>query len=294
MQPLVVVHGGAGKAAPDDSPEVAIRGCEAAARAAYRMLAEGASALDAVEAAARLLEDDPVFNAGTGACLTADGEVELDAALMDGEGRRFGAVGAVRGVKNPIQLARLVMERTPHALLVGDGARALADEHGVPRIDPASLITPRARARWEAEKARRLEPKKSGTIGAVALDARGKVAAATSTGGMSFKRKGRVGDTPLPGAGTYADGRGGAASATGHGELILRVCMTHQACQAMRSGRSAQEAAERAIEALGEVGGDGGVITVDVRGGFGVAFNTERMARAWIAGPDASFAGFGR
>ena len=293
MQPVVVVHGGAGKAAADDSPERAIRGCEAAAQAAYRMLAQGASALDAVEEAARLLEDDPVFNAGTGACLTADGEVELDAALMDGEGLRFGAVGAVRGVKNPIQLARLVMERTPHALLVADGALALAEQHGVARVDPQTLITPRARARYEAEKARRLAPK-NGTIGAVAIDAQGRLAAATSTGGTSFKLKGRLGDTPLPGAGTYAAAQAGAASATGHGESILRVCLTHQACTAMRGGLSAQAAVEQAIEALGRIGGDGGLIAVDARGGFGVAFNTERMARAWVAGPENAHSGFGR
>lgn len=292
MNPIIVVHGGAGGVAPDDDAADAIRGCQRAAEAGYAVLRQGGSALDAVEAAARVLEDDPRFNSGTGSCLNEDGEVEMDASLMDGTDLRFGAVTCVRTVQNPISLARAVMEKTPHALIAGEGAEALARQLGIPAIDPARLITPRARARWEE---RREKPSKSGgTIGAVALDAMGRLAAATSTGGMNGKRRGRVGDSPLPGAGTYADGEGGAASATGHGEAILRVCLTHAVCGLMRAGESAQAAAERGIAGLARVSGDAGLIAVDRRGGFGIAFNTERMARAWIAGPDRAGGAFNR
>jgi beta-aspartyl-peptidase (threonine type) len=291
MKPIILVHGGAGGVAADDLPDRAIEGCRRAAEAGYRVLQQGGPALDAVQAAAVVLEDDPVFNAGTGSCLTSDGTVETDASIMDGDGLRFGAVGALVGMKNPVLLARAVMDRTQHAFLVGEGAQRLAAELGFARIDAGALITERARARFEAERARRLAPK-HGTIGVVARDAKGHVAAATSTGGTSFKRPGRIGDSPLPGAGTYADDRGGAASATGHGESILRVCLTQVAVMQMRHGQSAQAAAETALAELARIGGEGGLICVDGRGGHGLAFNTERMARAWIAadGAGAAFA----
>lgn len=292
MTPIILVHGGAGGVAADDDAAEAIAGCRRAAEAAYAVLAQGGAALDAVETAARALEDDPQFNAGRGSCLNEDGEVEMDASLMDGTDLRFGAVACVRTVQNPVSLARAVMERTPHALLAAEGAEALARELGMARIDPAWLVTARARARW----AQRREPRSTsgGTIGAVALDRRGCVAAATSTGGMTGKRRGRIGDSPLPGAGTYADAEAGAASATGHGEAILRVCLTHAVCGWMRAGECAQAAAERGVRSLGRVKGEAGVIAVDRHGGFGVALNTERMARAWIAGPEHAGGAFNR
>jgi beta-aspartyl-peptidase (threonine type) len=185
-------------------------GCLRAAEAGAAVLAKGGPALDAVEVAARMLEDDPRFNSGTGAVLNADGEVELDASLMDGEALRAGAVAVVKTVQNPITLARRVMDSSPHVLLVGEGADAFARSQGLPAIAPGSLVTEYQRARWLEQRGA-----KHGTIGVAAVDQRGQVAAGTSTGGTGGKLKGRVGDSPLIGAGTVADSRWGAASSTG-------------------------------------------------------------------------------
>ncbi len=282
MSIAIVVHGGAGPMSPDDDAERAQQGCLAAARCGYEILRRGGSALDAVEAAAVALEDDPVFNAGTGACLTREGGVELDASLMDGEALRVGAVALVRTVKNPIKLARAVMERTPHVFLAGEGASSLAREAGLDEVSPEALITEKARRRWRAYLAKSAPSSPGGTIGAVAIDGRGHVAAATSTGGMTGKLPGRVGDTPIPGAGTYADDLAGAASATGHGEMIIRITLTRVVCDHLRAGESAMTAARAGISALERVSGTGGVIAVGRGGDLGWAFNTERMARAWI------------
>ncbi len=294
MSIAIVVHGGAGSSAAVDDADRAREGCLAAARRGYALLRQGASALDAVEAAATVLEDDPRFNAGTGSCLTRDGEVEMDACLMDGADLRVGAVALVRTMKNPIRLARAVMERTPHVLLAGEGASRLAGEAGLEQVSPSSLVTERSLRRWREHLAKSSPPTTSGgTIGAVAIDARGHVAAATSTGGMTGKLPGRIGDTPIPGAGTYADDASGAASATGHGEMILRVTLTRVVCDRLGAGETAMAAASAGIRALERVQGSGGVIVVGRSGDIGWAFNTERMSRAWIDGAGAEGSAFG-
>ncbi len=278
-RPLIVVHGGAGERAPDGPGEDAARAaCDTAARAGFAVLAGGGSALDAVEAAVRILEDDPIFNAGRGSCLTRAGTVEMDAALMSGSGLRAGAVAAVDRVRNPIALARAVLDDGEHVLLVGAGALAFAREAGVKRVARGYHVTPAARADLARALARRRAPKGGGTVGAVARDAAGHVAAATSTGGMVGKRPGRVGDSPLLGAGTYADDLAGAASATGHGERIIQVALTKAAIDLLAAGVSPAAAARRAIALLGaRTGGRGGVILLGRTGGPGVAFNTRSM-----------------
>jgi L-asparaginase / beta-aspartyl-peptidase len=294
----VLVHGGAGPRRDQEDPEGAKAGCLAAAEAGLAVLERGGSALDAVEAAARRLEDDPRFNAGTGAVLNAEGTVELDASIMDGEHLRAGAVAVVKTVKNPITLARAVMEHSPHVLLVGDGADAFARTCGIPEVDPSTLITPLQRQRW-LERVRSSGTStgsdrpgagagdagpRHGTIGAVAVDARGQVAAATSTGGTAGKLAGRVGDSPLIGCGTLADSRLGAASATGLGEYIIRVRLTSAVLNELSRGAPIGKACQSAIDELVRIGGDGGVIAVTPQGELGWAFSSERMALAWAKG----------
>jgi beta-aspartyl-peptidase (threonine type) len=231
----------------------------------------------------RALEDDERFNAGRGSALTRDGTVEMDAAIMSGEGLRLGAVAAVSGVRNPIELARRVLEDGAHALLVGAGAVDFAREAGIPLCAPDFHVTETARGDLARELARRAHATGGGTVGAVAVDAGGHVAAATSTGGMVGKRAGRVGDSPLPGAGTYADDEAGAASATGHGERIMQVALTKTAIDLLRAGRPAAQAARAALATLDRVAGHGGLIVVDKNGGVGAAFNTTSMS--WAALP---------
>lgn len=285
----IIVHGGAGDLGPDDPASSGgadaprLEGVRRACAAGWEMLRAGGSALDAVEAAVRALEDDPTFNAGTGATLTAAGEAELDASIMDGAGLRCGAVAAVRDVRNPVSLARAVMDRSEHVLLSGDGASAFAREVGIPAYANVLLVTPRQRARWEA--ARRAAPggPKHGTVGAVARDAVGHLAAATSTGGMSMKRPGRVGDTPLVGCGTYADDALAAVSCTGHGERIIQLTLARHAADLVGAGRSPMDAAREAVAVLGaRVQGTGGLIVVGPTGEVGFAHNTHVMSRAWV------------
>ncbi len=281
MPTAILVHGGAGAIFPDDRAHACARGCLEAARAGHEVLAAGGTALDATVAACVVLEDDPAFNAGTGSCLNADGEVEMDACLMDGASLRAGAVAAIRGVRNPIRVARLVMERSPHVLLAGAGAERFARGHGVEPYPPSFLVTERALTRWQKECDEGWTAK-PGTVGAVALDANGHVAAATSTGGISFKLPGRVGDSPLPGAGTYADDLTGAVSATGQGEAIIRVVLAKAVCDRIGAGLHPQKAAEEALAQLGRVHGEGGLIVVDRHGRLGIACNTARMSRGWV------------
>jgi len=285
-RPLIVVHGGAGERAPDGPGEARARaGCEAAARAGFGVLDAGGSALDAVVAAVRVLEDDPRFNAGRGSCLTRAGTVEMDAAVMSGSGLRVGAVATVDRVRNPIELARAVFDDGEHVLLAGLGALAFARERGVARVAAGYHVTRAARAALARELRQRraaaaasADEAGGGTVGAVARDALGSMAAATSTGGMIGKRPGRIGDSPLAGAGTYADDQAGAASATGHGERIIQVALTKVAIDLLRAGVVPAVAARRAIAMLGErVGGRGGVILVGRTGGAGLAFNTRSM-----------------
>lgn len=279
--PVVVVHGGAGHG-PRGGEEAAAphrRALTAAVEAARGALRGGGSALDAAVAAVVLLEDCPLFNAGRGAVATGAGEFELDAAVMEGAERRAGAVAAVVGVRNPVLLARAVMESTPHVLLAREGASALAEREG---LEPAG-------PEWFAERAPEHEPGDAsgehGTVGAVVRDAAGLLAAATSTGGVRGQLPGRVGDTPIPGAGTYADDRV-AVSATGRGEAMMRTVAAHEVAALVRhAGLPLAEAAERVTAALEPLGG-GGLIAVDAGGAVAMPFTTPVMLRAWASGDD--------
>jgi beta-aspartyl-peptidase (threonine type) len=273
--PALIVHGGAG-ADPADGREELREGVRAAALAGWRVLAQDGRALDAVEAAVRVLEDHPRFNAGRGSVLTSAGTVEMDASIMEGDRLECGAVGAVSRVANPITLARHVLEERKHVLLVAGGAHAFARSVGVPECDPASLITERQRARLAAHG--------RGTVGAVALDRQGTVAAATSTGGMVGKRPGRVGDSALIGCGTYADSTLGGASCTGSGEAIIRVVLARRALDYLKEADDPDYAAKVAVDLLVEEGrGEGGLILVDWRGRVGYAQSTPLMPVAWMS-----------
>lgn len=287
MALAVVVHGGAGDIAePDVEPHR--HGVELAARAAWQVLERGGGALDAVQVAVVLMEDDPAFDAGTGSVLNQDGIVEMDASIMDGRTMNAGAVAGVQQVKNPIVLARRVLE-SPHTFLISRGAERFAQESGIALIDNRLLRTPEQVAKWlECQtnppapiEARYASPQ--GTVGCVAVDRDGNVAAGTSTGGMKYKRPGRVGDSPLIGCGTFADNQSGAASATGWGEAITRIVLCKSAVDLLVSARTPQEAARSAIEYLARrVGGTAGIILADPSGRIGISFNTSRMARAFM------------
>ncbi|MBX7098228.1 MAG: isoaspartyl peptidase/L-asparaginase [Myxococcaceae bacterium] len=277
----LAVHGGAGPRAPDDDGPGAVAGCLAAMRAGKAVLAAGGSALDAVVEAVRCLEEDERFNAGKGAALTRDGEVALDASVMSGAGRTAGGVALLRTVRNPVVFARAVMERSPHVLLAGEGAEAFAVELGLERVPTGWHVTDRARAQLERWKTQATAGS-GGTVGAVARDARGHVAAATSTGGTTGKWRGRIGDSPIPGAGTWADDATGAVSCTGAGEQILRLGLAKTVSELLASGRPAKTAARAALRQLDAQGGTAGLIVVDRRGRLGLVCTTERMACAWV------------
>jgi beta-aspartyl-peptidase (threonine type) len=283
--PAIIVHGGAGLIDAERAGRC-VDGCERAARAGLAVLERGGAALDAVEEAVRVLEEDPEFNAGRGACLNRDGTIEVDAAVMTGD-LRVGAVGALPWTRHPVSVARRLLERGPHCFLVGAGAASFARELGILPEPPEALITERARARWEQE--REAVGATGDTVGACAVDGHGRLACATSTGGIAGKRAGRVGDSPLPGAGTYADDeRGGAASATGHGESILRVLMAREAVDRIAAGEAPEAAAAHAVEVLGRragAAGRGGIIVLGRDGRFGQARNTARMP--WAAAAPA-------
>ncbi len=288
--PAFIVHGGAWDI-PDPEVPGHLNGCRIAAQIGWSILNDGGSALDAVEAAIRSLEDDPAFDAGKGAWLNASGEVELDAIIMDGATLNNGAVAAIQHVRNPIAVARLVMERTPHSLLAGLGAEHFAQAQGIELCDEADLLTGQELERWKIIKAQRdfsireaFGGKPHGTVGAVARDRAGHIAAGTSTGGTPNKLQGRVGDSPLIGCGCYADDDSAGASATGWGESIMKVVLSKAVCDFIAQGLDAQQAAEKAIEVLADrAQGLGGLIVIDRAGQIGAAFNTPRMARAWIA-----------
>jgi L-asparaginase / beta-aspartyl-peptidase len=288
-RPVLVVHGGAGSV-PPERRQAHVEACRAAARAGYAVLAAGGSALDAVERAVQAMEDDPQLNAGTGSALTAEGGIELDASIMEGAGLRVGAVCALPPFRNPIRIARAVLEDGHHVLYAAEGAAAFARGKGFQAVPLGDL---RTRAALEALQSARRGSAWSGgdTVGAVACDASGRLAAATSTGGTMGKRAGRVGDTPIPGAGTYADDASGAASATGHGEGILRLGLTRSAVERMGRGSGPQDAAEGALAQLAErLGTTAGLIVVRPDGDVGVAFTTATMGYA-IVRPDGIEAG---
>lgn len=285
--PAILVHGGAGPTSPDDDVAAAEAGCQSAAKAGHAVLSEGGSALDAVEAAVRALEDDPHFNAGTGSVLNAEGVIEMDASLMDGTTLSAGAVAGVRTVANPISLARAVMERSPHVLLAGPGADAFARRRGFPEVDPQSLVTPRARRRFEARR-----QDTHGTVGAVAVDAQGRLAAATSTGGTNGKLPGRVGDTPLIGCGTCADSRLGAASATGVGEYIIRLTLTRRLLDLLDRGQAPGVALDACLAEVVRLGGEAGLILALPDGRLAWARSTARMPVSWVTSSGQAGAAF--
>jgi beta-aspartyl-peptidase (threonine type) len=313
MPMAIVVHGGAGTISPDRI-EITRAGCEEAAQIGLSVLQKGGSALDAVEAAVRALEDNPNYNAGTGSSLTKEGNIEMDAGLMDGDTLRVGAVAAVERIKNPILLARKVME-SPHVLLAGRGAQQFALEQGFTFCTRDDLLTERQYNNWlkareqengpdgqedeprfyryevgfvpareEPERQQQTEDEaedKHGTVGAVALDQSGALAAATSTGGIHNKYPGRIGDSPLVGCGFYAD-ENAAVSCTGHGEDFVRLLIARRAAEYVARGLTAHKAAEEAIGFLGaKASGTGGLIIVDHRGNVGFAWNSQNMAYAY-------------
>lgn len=297
-RPVIAIHGGAGvieRSRMTPELERAYRqGLAKVLQSGQRVLTGDGTSLEAVVAAVSALEDDPLFNAGRGAAFTADGSNELDAAVMDGATLRAGAVTLVTTVKNPVQLARLVMEKTRHVMLAGQGAEALARAHGLETVEPRYFFTKR---RWEAlERMKRAaahgpriavtEVDRHGTVGAVALDARGDLAAATSTGGRTNKLAGRVGDSPVIGAGTYANNATAAVSCTGEGEYFMRVVAAHTLSALMElKGWSVERAASHVIhERLKQVGGRGGLIALDRSGNVAMPFSGGGMYRGYIAG----------
>jgi beta-aspartyl-peptidase (threonine type) len=285
----IAIHGGAGampRSTLSAGRERQYRdGLAAALDAGYTTLEKNGSSLDAVTTAVRTLEDNPLFNAGRGAALTRDGAAELDAAVMDGRQQRAGAVAAVRHIRNPVELARRVMEKSRHVLLVGAGAEELALEEGLALVPNAYFRTEERWAQLESERSGRtvsdLFPSSQGTVGAVALDAAGDLAAATSTGGMTNKRPGRVGDSPIIGAGTYAKNGVCAVSATGHGEYFIRTVAAHHICAAVEfRGLALPQAVHELLhEKIRELGGSGGVIAIDHGGRIVMDFSTEGMFR---------------
>lgn len=289
-----MIHGGGGVLPPE---RMTSEGADAYHAALARVLAigetvlrEGGAALDAVVAATCALEDEPLFNAGRGAVFTRDGRHEMDAALMDGRDRSAGAVAGVCGPRNPIRLAQCVMERTEHVLMIGEGALAIGREAGLPFEDAAYFHTDERRAaldrtlRLEAEGALDDDPaRRHGTVGAVARDRNGDLAAATSTGGMTAKLPGRVGDSPVIGAGAFANNASCAISATGDGEAFLRLSIAHEIDARMRHLGETLQAAARAVvrDDLTAIGGSGGLIAVDGNGAIALPFNCEGMYRGW-------------
>jgi isoaspartyl peptidase/L-asparaginase-like protein (Ntn-hydrolase superfamily) len=274
VKPVIALHGGAG-AMRGITPQGAKRykaGLERALAAGYALLEAGGASLDAVAAAVVELEDDPLFNAGRGAAYTADARHELDAAIMDGATLRAGGVAAVSRIRNPVLAARAVMEHSPHVLLAGRGAEVFARKHGIV-FAPSSYF----------HAAKRFAAPRKGTVGAVALDAQGNLAAATSTGGHTGKLPGRVGDSPIVGAGTYADNATCAVSGTGLGEAFIRVALAHEVSARMRlAGEPLARAAAAALAQVSRIGGDGGLVAVDRRGNIAMPFNSRGMFRACI------------
>ena len=297
MKPSLIVHGGAWDI-PNEAVEDCRAGCHASLVAGWEVLQRGGTALDAVEAAIVVLEDDPTFDAGIGSHLNRDGRVELDAIVMDGTTLRAGAVAAVERIRNPIRLARKVLESCEHMMLVGAGAEEFAVEQGLELCSPEALVVERERSAWRRcsqgnHLAEFHHGHQHGTVGAVAIDCEGGIVAGTSTGGTCCKRPGRVGDSPLIGCGCYADADSGGVSCTGWGEAIMKIVMAKTAADYLRDHASdssaPQKAADRCVRILAErARGTGGLILLDRRGRPGFAFSTPRMAHGYVAG-DGTF-----
>lgn len=291
----LVIHGGAGtilKSEMTDEKEAAyLAALNAALNAGYSVLQNNGTALDAVEAAVSSLEDSPLFNAGKGSVFSADGKHEMDASIMDGSNTMAGAVCSVEGVKNPIQLARMVMEKSDHVMLANKGAETFAKEQGIQFEKEAYFYDSYRYQQWQALKGSdqfqldhsTKQDKKFGTVGAVALDAFGNIAAATSTGGMTNKKYGRVGDSPIIGAGTYANNKTAAVSCTGSGEFFIRAVAAYDvSCLIEYKGLNLKEACQEVVhKRLQEIQGDGGLIAIDTEGNIVLEFNTEGMYRGW-------------
>ncbi|CAH0563342.1 unnamed protein product [Brassicogethes aeneus] len=297
MEPIVLVHGGAGDI-PDCNVEAKIVGVKKSAKIGYEVLKNGGSVLDAVEAAVKSMEDDEAFNAGFGSVLNLDGEVEMDASIMLGETLMSGGVTIVRDIEHPISLARLVMEKTPHFTLAGAGANKFATEQGVPTVPPGSLVTKSAQQALDQFKKTgyvrtEIGEKNTGevgTVGAVAIDSQGRLAAGTSTGGLNGKMVGRSSDTSVIGSGTYADDDLGAVSTTGHGETIARFCLAHTIIKSMESGRNAEQATHESLcKMKARLNNSAGAITLSKTGEVGIGFNSNRMAWAYQKGDEIHF-----
>lgn len=303
MKPALIVHGGAWDI-PDEAVEACKSGCQRALGAGWTLLASGGSALDAVEAAIMVLEDDPVFDAGYGSHLNLDGRVECDAIVMNGATLRSGAAATLQRIKNPIQLARKILESCPHMMLVAEGAERFAKEHGIKLCKPEELVSEAEQEAWmkcKADKhaAEHHRGHEQGTVGAVAIDREGRLFAATSTGGTCCKLPGRVGDSPLIGCGCYADSEAGGVSCTGYGEAIMKIVMAKTAVDLLRSRAtcidptgaadacelsSSDLAAREAVHLLGKrTHATGGLILLDRHGNPGFAFNTPRMTYGYVA-----------
>ncbi len=284
----LIIHGGAWSI-PDEMDEAHRGGVRNALMTVYPKLQKGMSALDAVELAVNLLEEDPTFDAGRGAFLNEKGEIELDAIIIDGATLSFGAVAAVQNLLHPVSLARKIMEETEHSMLVGQGAQAFAQRIGFETLEPQALLTDRELAYYhqinkdpDFKPHHPFEPLPSDTVGAVAMDHLGNLAAATSTGGTPRKMAGRVGDSPIIGAGAYADNESGAVSTTGWGEAIMKVLLSKTVCDKMLHMK-AHQAAKEGIDILHKKGkGFGGVIGINTLGDYAFAYNTEKMAWGWM------------
>ena len=298
QEPVIVVHGGAG-VWQTERKNLGLIGVKKAAKTGFEILKSNDSALNAVEAAVAQMEDNEVFNAGLGSALTIDKRIEMEASIMDGKTLDAGAAGQLSDIKNPVCLARIVMENTDHVFIVADGAEKLGDLFGVERRNPLTEL----RAQYWCDLKERLIRKKldylpklyklvsshsqllePSTVGAVALDKDGNVAAATSTGGFSLKFPGRIGDSPLIGCGTYADNEAGACSATGIGEIAIKLVLAKNTCDSMRSGKSAQEAAENSVRLVNRRmhGGSMGLIAVDMLGRIGATHNSPNLCWAYM------------
>jgi len=302
MKPSLIVHGGAWDI-PDEAIDACKSGCQRALAAGWSILSRGGHALDAIEAAIIVLEDDPVFDAGYGSHLNLDGRVECDAIVMNGATLHAGAASTLRRVKNPIRAARSILEKCPHMMLVGEGAERFAVEHGMALCDPDELISEAEQEAWlkcrnDKHAAEHHRGHEQGTVGAVALDKDGNLFAATSTGGTCCKLPGRVGDSPLIGCGCYADSEAGGVSCTGYGEAIMKIVMAKSAVDLLRQSPicvdtpegascgafTANVAAREAVHLLAKrTHGHGGLILLDRHGNPGFAFNTPRMAYGYVA-----------
>jgi len=277
--PAIVIHGGAGWFSDMSSEEIRDlkKGLKMAADKGFGILEDGGSSVDAVEAAIIILEDNPLFNAGRGSVYTSEEKQEMDASIMTGRDNEAGAVSSVTNVKNPITLARYVMEQTPHVMFTSSGAEKLAKDNNIEQVDKSYFANPD-----RLKSLKKAQENKKGTVGVVAIDTNGVITAGTSTGGMTNKAPGRVGDSPIIGAGTWVENNSCGVSATGHGEYFIRFSVAKEICVKVRyQNKSIQQASTEVMNQLKEIGADGGVIVMDSKGNYAFAFNTPAMARAY-------------